>query len=215
VIGLLAAGVIIPWVFVSGEILERVYRAVQFNHPGEHDLLRVMNTKDSFLKWLAISAAVIVAPICEEFVFRGLLQTAITEGILRLLDPRRGEPAALAAMQQPVISPTQEMSQAMLLGAPPPPDASLAAANPVTQPSSLPLQYERGAYPRHWAAWIGIILTSALFALVHPLWTTPLIFVLAVGLGYVYERTGKLWVPMTVHATFNMISTITYLLILH
>ena len=34
----------------------------------------------------------------------------------------------------------------------------------------------------------------------------PPLFVLAVCFGYVYERTGKLWVPIVMHALFNAVS---------
>jgi membrane protease YdiL (CAAX protease family) len=59
--------------------------------------------------------------------------------------------------------------------------------------------------------WLAIALTSVLFAIIHPLWTAPLIFVLAMCLGYTYQRTGNLWVPIVIHALFNTINTIYYL----
>ena len=31
----------------------------------------------------------------------------------------------------------------------------------------------------------------------------PPLFVLAVGLGYVYERSGNLWMTVVAHALFN------------
>jgi membrane protease YdiL (CAAX protease family) len=34
----------------------------------------------------------------------------------------------------------------------------------------------------------------------------PPLFVLAVCFGYVYERTGKLWAPILMHALFNATS---------
>jgi membrane protease YdiL (CAAX protease family) len=51
--------------------------------------------------------------------------------------------------------------------------------------------------------WIAVILTSALFACVHPIWSWPPIFVLALCLGYAYERTGNLWTSIIIHAMFN------------
>jgi membrane protease YdiL (CAAX protease family) len=47
------------------------------------------------------------------------------------------------------------------------------------------------------------------------MWTWPLIFVLSCFLGYAYERTGKLWTSITIHAAFNALSTIVYLNLLH
>jgi membrane protease YdiL (CAAX protease family) len=53
------------------------------------------------------------------------------------------------------------------------------------------------------ARWLAIVLTSILFAMVHPWWSWPPIFVLAVCLGYAYERTGNLWTSIALHAAFN------------
>ncbi|MGB7157161.1 MAG: CPBP family intramembrane glutamic endopeptidase, partial [Tepidisphaeraceae bacterium] len=57
-----------------------------------------------------------------------------------------------------------------------------------------------------------IAVASFVFAVLHPAWTWPLIFVLAVGMGYAYERTGNLWVPVFIHLFFNTINTVVTLL---
>ncbi|MGD0465057.1 MAG: CPBP family intramembrane glutamic endopeptidase [Tepidisphaeraceae bacterium] len=54
--------------------------------------------------------------------------------------------------------------------------------------------------------WLAVFLTAALFAMVHPWWTWPEIFFLGISLGYVYERTGNLWISVTTHALFNLTS---------
>ena len=52
--------------------------------------------------------------------------------------------------------------------------------------------------------WLAIILTSALFASVHEDFTHwPALFVLALGLGYAYEKSGSLFRPIFMHALFN------------
>jgi membrane protease YdiL (CAAX protease family) len=55
--------------------------------------------------------------------------------------------------------------------------------------------------------WAAVVVTSIAFAIVHAPWTWPMIFVLSLCLGYAYERTGNLWVPIVMHALFNGIST--------
>jgi membrane protease YdiL (CAAX protease family) len=75
------------------------------------------------------------------------------------------------------------------------------------------LSYASATPPAVWATWAGILVSAALFTVVHDAWTWPPIFVLAVCLGYAYERTGNLWAPITMHAAFNSISTVVYLLI--
>lgn len=59
--------------------------------------------------------------------------------------------------------------------------------------------------------WMAIVFTSLVFAAIHPWWTIPPIFVLSVCLGYLYERTGNLWMPIALHVAFNAISTTLYL----
>ena len=53
--------------------------------------------------------------------------------------------------------------------------------------------------------WPAILLTSAVFAASHfgQCQDMPALFVLAVALGYNYERTGRLVAPILLHALFN------------
>ena len=49
-------------------------------------------------------------------------------------------------------------------------------------------------------------ISALLFALSHGLGVVAPIFVLGLGLAYVYARSGSIWAPMTTHATVNAIS---------
>ena len=109
-----------------------------------HDLLRLLGEgRDggTLLVWGIVFGAVVGAPIVEETIFRGFLQSAA----------RR------------------------LLGSP----------------------------------WVAIVLTSALFALVHWFslsggrYAMIVIFALSLGLGAAFERTKSIAVPMVMHALFN------------
>lgn len=52
--------------------------------------------------------------------------------------------------------------------------------------------------------WLAIFMTSAMFASVHLNRTHwPALFVLGIGLGYAYEKSGSLWRPIFMHAMFN------------
>ena len=58
-------------------------------------------------------------------------------------------------------------------------------------------------------AWVAIILSSALFAIVHQNkehW--PALFVLSMCLGYSYEKSGSLLRPIFIHSIFNAASII-------
>ena len=61
--------------------------------------------------------------------------------------------------------------------------------------------------------WTCIVITSVGFALVHaPYWSTmPVLFVLSVALGYNYERCGRLYPSILMHAVFNTVNIIVFL----
>ncbi|RKY04353.1 MAG: hypothetical protein DRP66_11835 [Planctomycetota bacterium] len=51
--------------------------------------------------------------------------------------------------------------------------------------------------------WPAILITSFVFALMHPVSHWPAIFVLSVAMGYSYERSGSLFRPVFIHIFFN------------
>jgi membrane protease YdiL (CAAX protease family) len=54
------------------------------------------------------------------------------------------------------------------------------------------------------SAWLAIAISAAMFATVHldqSHW--PALFVLAMAMGYSYEKSGSLWQPVFIHALFN------------
>ena len=52
--------------------------------------------------------------------------------------------------------------------------------------------------------WLAISGCSVLFAAVHPeMAHWPALFVLSMGIGYAYEKSGSLWQAIFVHAMFN------------
>lgn len=57
-----------------------------------------------------------------------------------------------------------------------------------------------------WPRWGGIAIAALIFAGMHAPWSIPAIFVLGLGLGYLYERTGRLWPAIVMHALFNGIA---------
>ncbi len=99
------------------------------------------------LRIIIVIAAVIIAPLFEEFLFRGLFQTIA-----------------------------------------------------------------RSYLETRYSAWLAILISSILFAMVHAdagHW--PSLFVLSLCIGYSYEKSGSLLRPVFIHATFNAISVISAL----
>jgi membrane protease YdiL (CAAX protease family) len=179
VCGLLLA---MPLVYATMVGSEWVYRVVRYTHPSEHDLLRVMGeTADPGLKYMMVAAAVLVAPLWEELLFRGHIQTIVRELLIRIAGPPSPGPPDLT----PVLDSTR--------------GTVLAYANTGTDAD------RRSPHPA--ASWVAIVLTSAMFAGVHTPWQMPAIFALSLCLGFAYERTNNLWVPVTIHALFNTLMT--------
>ncbi len=60
-----------------------------------------------------------------------------------------------------------------------------------------------------YGAWIAILISSGLFAAVHAETSHwPAMFVLGIGLGYAYEKSGSLFRPIFIHSFFNAASLI-------
>ncbi len=114
----------------------RIVSGQDFEMP-QHEELQVMTEFPGLaLRVLIVVLAVVIAPLLEETLFRGLLQSVIRS--------YSGRP------------------------------------------------------------WLAIIATSILFAAVHgDQWHWPALFVLALGLGYAYEKSGSLFQPIFMHALFN------------
>lgn len=185
--GMLGVVIVVPPLFILSSVLEAFYRAIQYAHPAEHPLLKALGEQPA--PWqmaMIVTGATLVAPFFEELLFRGHVQTLLVRLFVLIGGP--AEPRAAF----PVV--------------PAPADAGSPPLPEFATPMKLP------GRPRAWQTWAAIVITSAIFASVHPLWTSPIIFVLALCLGYAYERTGNLWVSITIHAAFNSISTALFLL---
>lgn len=177
--GLVGSLVAVPLVFVASMMTEFVWQSLHYSHPSEHELLNVLGKSSSpLLGVVLVASAVAVAPLFEEVLFRGHLQTLLTYAWVRLgVKPRRGFEVI-------------------------PLEAGFAA--PLAPETSRP-------EPAVWMRWVAVLLTATLFSLVHPAWMRPPIFVLAVCLGYAYERTGNLWTTITMHAVFNGVNTVLFM----
>lgn len=154
--GVLGLFLIEPLVFWSGVLTEWVYQTYGIPHPGAHEMLEILGSSHSMaMQLMIVVTAVVFAPVFEEILFRGLLQTLLSQG--RAVNP-------------------------------------VDAVNP----------------PVARRAWLAVLISALLFAAVHEPWTMPPIFVLALCLGYAYERTGNLWTSITMHALFNLVSVLQY-----
>jgi membrane protease YdiL (CAAX protease family) len=185
--------------------------AVQIWERKEHPLeLMMLEKLTGGVALLAIVSAVVLAPAVEELLFRGLLQGWLTRRLAG--KPSGGAPPASNLEEWIAEGPSAERPEdqarsGLLPKFPDPYFAPGAEIGPVEERFTRITRSARMAAP--------ILLTSAVFALVHmPQWPAPLaIFLLSLGLGLVYRRTGSLVAAFVLHAAFNGLSTLALLLV--
>jgi membrane protease YdiL (CAAX protease family) len=84
--GLIGSAIMIPLVYLVASLTTFLWRAIRYDHPTEHALLNLMAQSPSpAVTFVLIASAVVVAPLFEELLFRGHLQTLITYALSRLL----------------------------------------------------------------------------------------------------------------------------------
>jgi membrane protease YdiL (CAAX protease family) len=219
VVSFLIIGPMMFWVLTT---LELVYRAVHYKHPMEHALLKSLGEaqESQYAAMLALGAT-LVAPLLEELLFRGHLQTFIRQWLAERSWRRQVRDTQVRDTSEPALG--SGIGSMPLVPPPPPllppPIPSFDAAPPVLPYMAPPLPPPRivlpPPLPRPWHGWVAILITSVFFAAMHEAWTAPAIFVLSLALGYVYERSGNLWASMTVHMLFNTLSTLQFMLLMH
>jgi membrane protease YdiL (CAAX protease family) len=75
--GILASIVVLPTMFGVVWLTQKFWDAIHYSHPNEHDLLRVLGAEPSATFCVAIIvSAIVLAPLFEEFFFRGMIQRA-------------------------------------------------------------------------------------------------------------------------------------------
>jgi membrane protease YdiL (CAAX protease family) len=201
IIGFLIIGPAIFWTLIA---LNAVYQWIHFEHPTEHVLLKSLGEAQDKLAAILIGVgAAVCAPLFEEFLFRGHVQTLIRQLLMQMSAKRAPVPPA-EGPPLPLISDLEVVPGSGGIV----PDGPAPLAYHRVEPAPLILQSAA------WHGWLAILGTSLIFAMFHPAWMWPPIFVLSLGLGYVYERTGNLWAAITIHCLFNSMETVQYLLLI-
>ena len=180
----------------------------------EHPLIEMLEkTPDPLLFGLLAVSACIMAPLSEEWLFRGLLQGWLEKACTWIA--RRGEVMPPVAPQDLVVPP----NVAVIDLEPSPTTGSAAEVNPYA-PYAAPIDVPpppagddndaaEEPVPRSLLVhWLPILTSSLLFGLAH--WghgPAPIpLTLLAIGLGYVYQRTHSIVPVIVVHCLFNSFS---------
>ena len=189
--GVVAALLATPATYVVQFIAVSIWRV------SEHPVQKMMAEQlTPGVAALAFLSTVILAPLVEETMFRGIFQRWLTR---HFGSERRPVPPPVSP-----VSPPPAGDATAPFGEPPASETSIEPkAEPLVPDVSGSTAGDSGA-PR------AIVLTSILFAAMHGAqWPDPIaLFVFSLVLGTVYQRTGSLLAAMVLHGAFNGCSTI-------
>ena len=195
----------------------------------EHPLIEMLQKSPDISLFLLLAfSACIMAPLSEEWFFRAIVQGWL-ERALGWLTGFSSVPHSAPPTRE--LDPPTEVFEADILGsesaATMSPAAAPHSALPATladsnsyaashlAPATAPPMEEIGEapFPRSiLAQWLPILISAVLFGLAHfghgpaPIPLT----ILAIGLGYVYQRTHSIVPVMVVHALFNSVSMLLF-----
>ena len=209
-LGMLSYPILAPLVFGMSMVSMLVWK------PDPHPLAKAMmdNLTPAMVVILAV-AGVVLAPLAEELMFRGVLLGWLTRVVLG--SKPRVEPRFLD--EQSAFSVVEVEAQPELFTGPiefeenhDPFNVYSAPFASIAPPPQLDDTYpEIADFPRRaFTLSLANVAVSLLFAGMHyKVWPTPIpIFFLSLGLGFLYQRTGGLIAPVALHMTFNGISTL-------
>jgi membrane protease YdiL (CAAX protease family) len=147
---------------------------------------------------LLIAAVSVTAPVMEEMLFRGALQSWLENRPL-------GAPFVLIlAILASVPTKKEVWAAAWTQGV----GALLLHSAPILFVVVLNLIYWMVYWFSRTPAWPALFAASTLFAAVHSFaWPSPVpLFVLALGLGWLAQRTRSLAGPIVLHGLFNAVN---------
>jgi membrane protease YdiL (CAAX protease family) len=165
-----------------------------FGHAEGHPLIQMIEQHGSpMLFVLAFAAAVVVAPLCEELMFRLVLQGWLEKWEDRELGWRSAIGAPIELVEVVAPEPTAGADASVVETRMLAEELESLSPPPMTGVGGLPY------------GWFPIGLSSILFALAHVGWgPDPVaLFLLALILGYVYQRTHRIVPSIVTHALFN------------
>jgi membrane protease YdiL (CAAX protease family) len=178
-----------------------LYGAQAASNVHEHPLVELAQNGLSLGEvFLFIAAVTVTAPVMEEMLFRGALQTWLER------QPLGGPFIMLLALLTSVPGKKEAWTAAWAQGG----GALLLHGAPILFVLALlPIYF----LVRRWSrtsAWPALFAASTLFAAVHSFaWPSPVpLFILALGLGWLAQRTRSLAGPMVLHGLFNGVNCV-------
>lgn len=202
-LALLAALVLTPVILALHQLVVSLDAQLLQAPVEEHPLARLTRVELLPIEWVfLLGAAVLLAPLTEEILFRGVIQGYLTAhplggygicGFAVLLTYARSHDAIVATRATAGL-------------------AHLDALLPVLFALVLGLGFVAVLHFAYDSPWPALYATAVLFATIHPTWPQPIpLFVLGLGFGYLRLVTGSLLAPLLVHALFNATSMALFL----
>ncbi len=153
----------------------------------DHDVIKALKESGEDSRWIwAGLLVVVVGPICEEMFFRVALQ------------------GWLESLSWPGTRKNTAARRELDLAAAPPELAVVDPANPYQAPqASAASAHEHAESPDEPVLWQPIVFSSAAFALMHSSLAQIPLFCFALVLGYLYQRTHRLWPSLVTHMLLN------------
>lgn len=215
-VGVVGILITAPVVYGIQQVVVHLFHVPPRAHPVEK-MLR--DQSSGGVADLAFLAAVIVAPLLEELMFRAIFQRWLVKLLLKLGRKWRAtahhRPAQRLVRVIPALPPDELDYRISPLPETVDPSELDSWPGDEPEPPAKNLEAAAGHGPGVLAG-LAIVLTSLFFAAVHgPQWPAPIaLFVLALAIGTVYHRTGSLIAAICMHAIFNGFSMLALIIML-
>ena len=160
-----------------------------------HEVEQLVVARPESTSWLVVLAvALLAAPVGEELALRGLLQPSL------IRQPLGCDLVVLALLLIAISFWTDKLLEGWA-----PEHAWFVAALIVLGPGYFGVDRLTRGRPELNHACRGVFATSAVFAALHPWPSSVPLFVLALVLGWLRQRTQSLTAPITAHFLFNVV----------
>ncbi len=193
----------ITWIFF---LAQSIWDA----NPHAVEALLEEPTESGTLVALTFVSVGIVAPVVEEFLFRGVLLGGLAATLTRSFEGNLRRPRTDEELDSPATEVTDRARA----------NAGVAVLADPTSPYEpwSPPRSESQSIPIPWTRpiqrvglvwfWIANLMVAMLFAALHITeWPAPVpLFFLALALGWLYRKSGSLVLVIAAHATLNLIS---------
>jgi membrane protease YdiL (CAAX protease family) len=199
--GLAAWAVVAPLTFGVNWLVVSLYERAGVKGMTEHPFTEIGKSNLMPAEWVPfVLAATVAAAVYEEVLFRGILQPLFARH-------RWGGVAAMVgALVMTLLLRWDRLA------------AAYHSADGTLPMELIPLGFVLATTAGFLAVWrvgkapraAGVYGTALLFAAIHsPVWPSPVgLFVFALGVGYLAERTGSLVGPIVVHSLFNGVTCV-------